>query len=461
MEITYNKSGNSKPGNSSLFKGIDLINQRDYKSALQYLEQASKRDNECAQLLTASIYYMGFDVDRNVKKAMLLFKRVATVWKNRVGQYYVGMMYRDGDDGIRQCTESAIHWLTLSANGGWNDAQVNLGLIYHRGVYAKKDHTKALYWYKRSLQSKASQDLYLFGNKEFKIVNDSKQVFLYRLSEAINKKNGSPSPLHTAKSYDKRFLTKQNFYKTHFWYSMCEEQQNHVLVRSLVGELYLFGQGRLKKDYVKAEIWLEKAAKSGNANAQFFMGYLYQCKQNLNGAFLWYSRASKNGKVEAIFKMAEFYYCGMGVEKDYIKAKGYCETILECADHGRSYNMLGDIHASGVEGVVQRDYKKAMRYYMEAVKVGCGDGSAGIGLIYECGYGVKKNNKRAYQWYLKAATENSGRGQLLLGRMYMKGLVVEKNYDLAIQYLQKSLANGLLEAEGYIQQAISFRTKCY
>lgn len=150
----------------------------------------------------------------------------------------------------------------------------------------------------------------------------------------------------------------------------------------------------------------------------------------------------------------------MGVEKNYIKAKGYCEKILEYAEHGRSYNMLGDIYASGVDEVLQRDYKKAMGYYTKAMHMGCGDGSTGIGLLYECGYGVKKSNKAAYKWYLKAAVDNSGRGQLLLRRLYMKGLVVEKDYAAAINYLQQALANGLLEAEGYIQQAISFQKKC-
>lgn len=401
---------------------------------------------------------MGFEVERNPKKAILLFKRVATVWANRVGQYYVGMMYRDGD-GIEQNTELAIHWLLLSAKNGWNDAQVNLGYIYQYGIHAEKDFHKALYWYKKSLQATVGKDLYLFGNKEFKILNDSKELFLYQLSETINKMNGCPSPLNTAKSYDKRFKTKQNFYKTNFWYGMCQEQQNQVVVRSLIGEIYLFGHGRFKKDLSKADIWLEEAAKGGCKSAQFFKGYMFQCKNDYHGAFLWYTRASKNGKIEAMFKLAEFYYCGLGIEKNYIKAKHYCENILELVEHGRSYNMLGDIHANGVQGVLQRNYKKSMQCYMKAIRFGCGDGAAGIGLLYECGYGVKKSNTSAHKWYQEAAIGNSGRGQLLLGRMYMKGLVVEKDYDTAIFYLKKSLENGLLEAEGYIQQAISIKSK--
>lgn len=214
---------------------------------------------------------MGFDVESDSKKAIILFKRAATIWKNRVGQYYVGMMYRDGD-GIKQCTESAIRWLTLSANNGWNDAQVNLGLIYQRVVYAKKDYNKALHWYKKALQSSTRKELYLFGNKEFRIVNDSKQLFLYKLSGTINKMNGCPSPLHTAKSYDKGFPTKQNFYRTNFWYSMCEEQQNHVLVTSLIGELYLFGHGRFKRDHGKANIWLKRQRRVETPMHNFLWG---------------------------------------------------------------------------------------------------------------------------------------------------------------------------------------------
>ncbi|KAG2234805.1 hypothetical protein INT48_006722 [Thamnidium elegans] len=379
MKITYNIYGYMHTSDKSLFRGIDFMNNGDYQNAIKYFEESAKYNNEYAQLLCASIYYMGFAVKRNPKRAIYLFKKTAIAWGNRVAQYYVGIMYRDGD-GVKQNNESSIHWLTLSANHGWCDAQVNLGYMYQNGIYAKKDYNKALYYYKKALQMKkeSTDEMYLFGNKEFKINYDSKELFLYQLSETINKMNGCPSPLHTAKSYDQQFPTKQKFYEINFWYTICKEQQHHVLVRSFIGELYFYGHGNFKKDHSKAKIWFEKAAKNGSANGQLFMGSLYQYQENYKQALVWYTMASKNGSQEALFKLAEYYY---HIEKDYIKAKYYCELVLDRTEgHGQAYNMMGDIYSNGNQEI-KLNNDKAIHYYSKAMDYGCHKGATRITLL--------------------------------------------------------------------------------
>ncbi|GAA5802977.1 hypothetical protein HPULCUR_008452 [Helicostylum pulchrum] len=394
MKITYsnylkttrlNKNSNYDtssihPSDKSLFRGIELMNNGDYKSAVNYFEESAKYNNECAQLLSASIYYMGFAVERDPKRAMYLFKKTAIAWGNKIAQYYVGIMYRDGD-GVKQNSEASIRWLTLSANHGWCDALVNLGYMYQNGICAKKDFNKALYYYKKALLVKtesADDCLFLFGIKDFKINYDSKEIFLYRLSETANRMNGCPSPLHTAQSYDQQFPTKQKFYEINFWHTICKEQHHHVLVRSLVGELYFYGHGKFRKNYAKAKIWFEKAAKNGSANGQLFLGSLYQDQENYQEALIWYMMARKNGSREAIYKLAEYYY---HVEKDYIKAKYYCELVLERTDgHGQAYNMMGDIYSTGNQEI-KLNNDKAIHYYSKAIDHGCDKGVTRITLL--------------------------------------------------------------------------------
>ncbi|GAA5810403.1 hypothetical protein MFLAVUS_003824 [Mucor flavus] len=392
MKITYNYSKTTRlnktnnydtcrthPSDKSLFRGIEYMNNGDYKSAINYFEESAKYNNECAQLLCASIYYMGFAVERDPKRALYLFKKSALVWGNRIAQYYVGIMYRDGD-GVKQNSESSIKWLTLSANHGWCEAQVNLGYMYQNGIDAKKDYSKALYFYKKALQVKkeSADDLYLFGIKEFKINYDSKEMFLCRFSETVSKMSGCPSPLHTAKSYDQQFPTKKKFYEINFWYTICKEQQHHVLVRSLIGELYFYGHGKFKKNHAKAKVWFEKAAKNGSANGQLFLGSLYQDQENYTQALIWYTVARKNGSREALFKLAEYYY---HIEQDYIKAKYYCELVLERMDeHAQAYNMMGDIYSSG-NHEIKLNNEKAIHYYSKAIDHGCHKGATRITLL--------------------------------------------------------------------------------
>lgn len=326
---------------------------------------------------------MGFGIRRNPKRAIYLFKKTAIAWASPVAEYYVGMMYRDGD-GVIQSNEAAIRWLTLSANHGWCDAQINLGYMYHQGTHAKKDFSKALYYYKKALRAKktTTHDIYLFGNKEFMINYDSKELFLYRLSESVNKMNGCPSPLRTAMSYDQQFHTKRAFYQVSFWYTVCNAQDHHALARSLIGQLYFNGYRNFKKDHFKAKIWFEKAAKDGSAQGQILMGSFCEYQKDYQQALMWYTTASKHGSRDALFKIAEYYF---HIKKDFNKAKEYCQLILDQIDHGQAYHMLGNIYFTSA-GNKKINYARATQCYLKATAHSCPESASRLELLVESGF---------------------------------------------------------------------------
>ena len=68
------------------------------------------------------------------------------------------------------------------------------------------------------------------------------------------------------------------------------------------GAMYGQGQGGAQ-DYSKAREWYEKAAKQGNADAQFNLGFLYDegqgVEQSDSDAMRWYGRAAAQGHEQA------------------------------------------------------------------------------------------------------------------------------------------------------------------
>ena len=52
---------------------------------------------------------------------------------NATAQYNLGVMYTNGQEGVRQDYAQAVHWYRKAAEQGDVDAQVNLGWLYDNG----------------------------------------------------------------------------------------------------------------------------------------------------------------------------------------------------------------------------------------------------------------------------------------------------------------------------------------
>jgi hypothetical protein len=74
-----------------------------------------------------------------------------------------------------------------------------------------------------------------------------------------------------------------------------------------------------------------QAAKSGDNDAQFYLGALYSAGVGLprsdEEAFRWFSRAADQGHSHAMLILSGLYTIGRGVQKDYIKAYEYAYIL--------------------------------------------------------------------------------------------------------------------------------------
>jgi Sel1 repeat len=74
-----------------------------------------------------------------------------------------------------------------------------------------------------------------------------------------------------------------------------------------------------------------QAAKSGDDDAQFYLGALYSAGVGLprsdEEAFGWFSRAADRGNSHAMLITSGLYAIGRGVERDYVKAYEYAYIV--------------------------------------------------------------------------------------------------------------------------------------
>ena len=99
------------------------------------------------------------------------------------------------------------------------------------------------------------------------------------------------------------------------------------------------------QEFDKAVPILKQAAKLGNAESQYNLGYCYQAgigvEQNSEKAIEWYSKSAEKGFNDGLYAMMMAYGSGDGVEQDYKKAFSFA---LKCAENGDETCMFNVIN---------------------------------------------------------------------------------------------------------------------
>lgn len=148
---------------------------------------------------------------------------------------------------------------------------------------------------------------------------------------------------------------------------------------------------------------LAKAAKSGNAQAQWELGYAYNegvgIEQSYDEAIVWYVKSAKQGNAEAQFALGRLYYRGFGVGQDYAKAVKYLRPAAE-QKHAWALWFMGDAYVNGYG--YPKDDEKAFASYLLAAEQRLADAQYIAGTMYYEGKGVSKDLVRAYAWITNA-----------------------------------------------------------
>lgn len=119
-----------------------------------------------------------------------------------------------------------------------------------------------------------------------------------------------------------------------------------------------------------------------------------------------------------------------------------------------AYDFVGGYYELGAPGLgIEKDYEKARFYYERAVAL-CGSRESYLALarMYYFGRGVDPDYSKAFEYYDLVAkeTEHNGVAYLMLGQMYQQGQGVDKDIQKAKECYEKAWQKGYLLGLTYL-----------
>jgi TPR repeat protein len=165
---------------------------------------------------------------------------------------------------------------------------------------------------------------------------------------------------------------------------------------------YETGYGMTKESPHYARLWLNKAARRGDAEAMRRLGVVYRQAKN-DSALYWLNRAVAAGSADARVD-------------------------------------LGYMYDSGI--LVARDKAKAVQQYAAAARAGSPRGMYAVGSVIQAGLGVKKDPVLAHRWFYRAACAGSSDAMAAIGEQYLLGNGVPADSGMAKRWFRLASAAG-------------------
>ncbi|HEY2620004.1 MAG TPA: caspase family protein [Acetobacteraceae bacterium] len=267
------------------------------------------------------------------------------------------------------------------AEQGQPQAQIDLGLLYAKGLGVAKDYPTAMQWFQRAAGQGAPRALFLVGLM-----------------------------------YERGFGVPRNYDTALDWYRRAAAK-NAPLAELALARFYGQGLG-VERDPAQRAAWLLRAANQGNPQAQFILGNIYRrgidVPQDPATAAQWYQRAVLQEFVPAEMQLGLMYEHGNGVPHDNAQA---ARLLRLASDKGNAVaqNALGMMYRRG-QGVKQ-DYAQAQRWLRASAEQGNGLGALNLGILYAEGLGVPRDRVEARKWFGQAAAAGNEAAAARLARL--------------------------------------------
>jgi TPR repeat protein len=170
---------------------------------------------------------------------------------------------------------------------------------------------------------------------------------------------------------------------------------------------------------------------------------LYRQKRYEEAATLYSKLAKIDTAKRCQFILGDIYYQGKTGVRNYKKAM---KLFLESADNGNadSQNNLGYMYAYSIGTDI--DYSKAKKYLSLAALQGHSQAQVGLGSLYRHDWGVTKSYSEAFKLYKKAAAHDNTDAMNNLGYMYTFGYGTSTSAGDAIYWFEKSASRDNVSA---------------
>jgi TPR repeat protein len=274
------------------------------------------------------------------------------------GQYEMGDNYFYGRNGVNRDNQQAVVWYRRAAKQGYAEAEFTLGQVYENGWGANQDLALAKRWYRDA----ARQGIEAADAALKRLEGENTQS----APSALSMPNESTAPTAAQTEYIRgndylygRNGVSQDYQQAILWYQKAANQGN-AKAQVQLAWFYESGLG-VEKDNAQARLWYQRAADQGNLFAQTALTRLQasadtstptagsggplvgECDRSDNSvdttipvcaAALAAKRAAEQGDAEAQTQLAWLYESGLGVGKDYARARLWYQRA---ADQGNQF----------------------------------------------------------------------------------------------------------------------------
>lgn len=353
------------------------------------------------------------------QKALKYYLKSADLGYNKA-QYDLGVKFHKGI-GVLQSDLLALKWYTVAAENGHVEAKYVLGELYIDGDVVHKDPVKAVEWYKDAanhgyvMAQMALAELYENGEDvqqdynealkwyDFALVSGASDISL-SIDRVLKKRKEKAEEL-----YEKAVLCeKLNKNEAETFYLKAADY-GHLYSQKKIAKIYFD-----RNDFKESFKWYHKAALQGDAFAQGWVGYFYHCgkgvEENLHEAVFWYRKAAEQGSDYSRCQFASICVSWSGKEKQ--EAIKYLRQAV-----GNNYPyaeyLLGKCYEDGTGVGVNET--EAFSLFLKAARMGEGRAYEELAECYERGYGVTQDLNNALYWYQKCVDWRREEGLNLYG----------------------------------------------
>lgn len=275
------------------------------------------------------------------------------------------------------------------------------------------------------------------------VKRDSKQALDWFIRAANNKHPGAC--WHLSGVYGQGWLDQPcNLEEMRRW-KKAAASIGHKEAQNSLGCDYLYGNGE-EKDAKQALEWFNKSAQQKNPRSYFNMAIVYQ--EGGKGVSIDMKLAVENftksiglGHIPSYAPLARIYQEGLlDDKKDVSRAIGLLKLGARGGDPVAQCN-LGVNYEQGIG--LDKDEAKAVEQYTLAANKNFVMAQTNLAVMFLAGRGVlKRDRKQALYWFTKAAEQGDSRAASYLGDIYLYGNGVTKDNVQAKYWLQQAAAGG-------------------
>lgn len=420
--------------------------------AIEYYTKASNMGSALASRNLGDLYYFDMPIKEseteNIKSAVKFYERAFYLGDIQIAKK-IGFIYLNDKELAN--IDKAIEWYEKGLSLGDKSLNFDLAYVYLNDRFIPSDYEKGLSYLADGVKSNDPECLYLqariYESGWYGVEADEKKYLHYLKKAASLFQDDALLDLgyyyYQKEKYDEAldcfaiceldyvgvywciatiYETKKADYKNALFYYQMAMKMEFPDAIERIAEAYLGDELGLEKNEEVALKLFKKAAKLGNAAAQYNLGMAYACgyyglTADQKKAIYWLKKSVNGENPMACLQMGLYYFYTVKTDSAYKKAFSLFTDAYNLGEDQAIVNIgLCYLQGNGIE----ENKKKAVKCFKEAAeKSNSGVAYYNLGICYENGFGVKKNYEKAIEMYGKAVENGESAGLVAIKNIYM------------------------------------------